>query len=198
MNSVERGFDYLRISVESRLAAPSIVTVTAALPEDGSAIVAAGLAESLADAGKTTLLVTGNVAAVGTRSNGRANLTRSTAQQLTADVRGGRAALGSVVATLRENYDFIVVDAEPIPTSTIAYEMARTSDAVLVAIRLGRKPTREDRTTMKLLDDCNANVLGIVPTGGPSSSTSRSGSLGPSADGDTVGLRTQRQIEVTR
>jgi len=198
MNSVERGFDYLRISVESRLAAPSIVTVTAALPEDGSAIVAAGLAESLADAGKTTLLVTGNVAAVGTRSNGRANLTRSTAQQLTADVRGGRAALGSVVAKLRENYDFIVVDAEPIPTSTIAYELARTSYAVLVAIRLGRKPTRDDRTTMKLLDDCKANVLGIVPTGGPSSSTSRSGSLGPSADGDTVGLRTQRQIEVTR
>ena len=69
-----------------------------------------------------------------------------------------------VVAKLRETYAVIVVDAEPMPISTVAYELAREADGVLVAIRLGRKPAPEDRTTMKLLEDCNAKVLGMVPT----------------------------------
>jgi Mrp family chromosome partitioning ATPase len=173
MNTTQSGFDFLRVSLEAKLSGPALITVTSALAEDDASMVASGLAESFAEAGHATALVsTRSTGALARRRwtpavvppGGRASLTRVSADQLAADSHGGRATLAGIVAKLRESYAITIVDAEPLPVSTVAYELVREADGVLVAIRLGRKPVPEDRTTLKLLEDCHAKVLGMVPT----------------------------------
>ena len=168
MNSTERNFDFLRVSLETHLTFPSIVTVTSAMRGDGTSTVAEGLAEAFAASGTTTLLVStqSQPASVSRRIESRGSLARATAEQLTADVPGGRATLARSFSTLRESYPIIVIETEAVPESSFALELARGADAVLVAIRMGRRGCAADRTTKALLEECGANVLGIVPTHG--------------------------------
>jgi hypothetical protein len=65
---------------------------------------------------------------------------------------------------LRGSYPVIVVDTEAVPDSSYALELAREADAVLLAVRMGRRGGPADRTTKRLLEECNAKILGVVPT----------------------------------
>ncbi len=208
MTQSERGFDFLRVSLESRINLPWVMTVTSALRNDGASIVAAGLAESFSATGQATLLISAQaqppaygrastVANLQARSaENRPQLTRATADQLTADMPGGRSALPRVFGNLRESFAVIVVDAEPITESSFAYELASAADGVLVAIRLGRRSCPDDRKAISLLDACGANVLGLVPTKStvPTLALSK---VGLASDGDSLPLRS-KAFEATR
>jgi Mrp family chromosome partitioning ATPase len=166
MPTPESAFDFLRVSLETHLNLPSVITVTSALWDDGATTVATGLAQAFAATGAATLLVSTEPApASASRSiETRSALTRATAEQITADLAGGRALLARAFPALREAYAVVVVSTEAVPESSFALELSREADAVLLAIRLGRRTAAADRTTKRLLEECKANVLGIVPT----------------------------------
>jgi Mrp family chromosome partitioning ATPase len=176
MNAPERSFDFLRVALETHLTFPSIITVTSALWNDGTTAVATGLAEAFAATGVATLLISTQPqpASVARTIETRAGLARATAEQVTADMAGGRSALPRAFAALRESYPVVVVDTEAVPESSFALELAREADAVLIAIRMGRRGTAADRTTKRLLEECQATVLGIVPTNAASRMQARS------------------------
>jgi Mrp family chromosome partitioning ATPase len=193
MDNVSQGFDFLRISVEGRLSTPAVITVTSARSDDGASLVASGLADSFADAGQRTMLVSASSRPVGV-INGNPNLAKTTAAKLVAENGGTPSALARGLQHLRAEYAVVVVDADALPSSPLAYELARKADGVVVAIRLGRKPGKEDRTTLQLLQNSGCNVLGIAPTGAAnvSGSTKR---LPKEAEND--GFR-NLALEVTR
>jgi receptor protein-tyrosine kinase len=207
MSQSDRGFDFLRVSLESRIHVPCVVAVTSAQHGDGASVVAAGLAESFSLAGQATLLISAqaqqpayprgsSVASFQARgAEGRSALTRATADQVTADIPGGRSALPRAFANLRESFAVVIVDTEPITESSFAYELASAADGVLVAIRLGRRSCADDQKAIGLLDACGANVLGLVPTKStvPALALAKVGLAG----GDSLPIRSQA-VEATR
>jgi Mrp family chromosome partitioning ATPase len=166
MTTPARSFDFLRVSLETHLSFPAIITVTSALWNDGASTVATGLAEAFAATGTSTLLIAteAHPASASRAIETRAGLARATAEQITAEMTGGRAALARAFPMLRESYPVIVVDTEAVPESSYALELAREADAVLLAVRMGRRGGPADRTTKRLLEECNAKILGVVPT----------------------------------
>jgi len=170
MPTSECTFDFLRVALETHLTLPSVVAVTSALRDDGSATVATGLAQAFAATGRSTLLISTEPAPASTSRpvETRGGLTRATAEQITADMAGGRASLARAFPSLRQAYGVVVVVGEAIPESSFALELSREADAVLIAIRLGRRSCPADRTTKRLLEECKATIVGVVPTSAPS------------------------------
>ncbi len=179
-----------------------MITVTSALSEDASSGVAGGLAAAFADAGHATLLVSNRGSSSGAapaHGDGRVGLSRISADRLTAEAKSDRSALVASIVRLRDDFAYIVVDAEPIVGSALAYELARAADAVLLAVKLGRRPCREDQATKKLLADCRARVLGVVPTNARlSAAHASSNSIGLGSGADAYPVRPARSLEVTR
>jgi Mrp family chromosome partitioning ATPase len=169
MQYLEESFRILRANLEARYAGQALVSITSARRNDGCSYVAAGLARAFAEAGRSTLLI----AASGERTGAapldgvvrNANLdTWSFALPSGAD-----PAARDVEARLpefRARYRAIVVDCAPVVEDAAACEFARRADAVLLAVRLGRRIVPADREAMRLLEAFGSNVVGVVPTRG--------------------------------
>ena len=55
----------------------------------------------------------------------------------------------------------LVVDAPPVPNSSLALSLAGASDGVIFAVRLGRKQTPADEEMVRVL--AGHRILGVVP-----------------------------------
>ena len=179
MYELEESFRILRVTVESRRPDAAVVAVGSALPNDGTTFVACGLARAFAEAGRSTLLVSASsVDKVADELSMRIppsfSLPNAAVLRVEREpnlnvaylpVNGGRRSPNSktvdLLRELRSEYDMIVVDVESIPDSGQALELAREADSVLVAVRMGRKPSKADRSLAAELGDA---IVGVVPT----------------------------------
>ena len=168
-------FDQLRAQVEAEVARPGVVAMTAASRPDAPGVAARGLAESLALAGYATLLI-----ATSSEAGGAATMTlQDVAHSITPDATAAgpvvvsagnsaqqrhvsRRAVQLAFETLRRKFDYVVVEASyenalPFATSVIA-----ASDAVLVAVKAGRRERGADARLATALERDGVTFLGIV------------------------------------
>jgi polysaccharide biosynthesis transport protein len=160
MTGLNEGFRILRVRVADQVPMPAIVVVTSALSNDGATYVACGLARACAEFEHRTLLVDahGNEA-------GAIDFLNGTETPLLS-VRGlfresANENVAEALRKLRADYDVIVVDAPPVPNSSLALSLAGAADGVIFAVRLGRKQTPADEEMVRVLAD--RRILGVVP-----------------------------------
>ena len=71
----------------------------------------------------------------------------------------------ALIASMREKYDFIVVDTPPILAAADALLLSSMSDAVLLVVRSGVTKEGELDMALDALDDVGANLLGAILNG---------------------------------
>ncbi len=173
-------FDLLRVRIESEVGRPGIVAVTASTAQDGGLIAARGLATSLATIGYNTLFVNTSLAA-DAPSSFPAGLSFEEIGRLqgATDPEPGEAAvlaLGDVTLqrktshrgaeaaldVLRSRNDYVVISTGPGAAPAFANTIVATADAVLVAVRIGRRELPEDLRLSAALDYLGPRFLGLV------------------------------------
>jgi Mrp family chromosome partitioning ATPase len=156
-------FVVLRATVDSYTAMPAIVLVTSALAGDGKSTVALGLARAYADAGVEVALVNANA--------DRPSNIICTAKHLSAvsfpEKPGSLVVPADVTPPfldhLRERFGVTIVDAGTIAERGTTLQVARIADAVILAVRHGRRRVREDEQGIEMLSRVGARLVGVVP-----------------------------------
>ncbi|HEY1729669.1 MAG TPA: hypothetical protein VGG22_14930 [Candidatus Baltobacteraceae bacterium] len=160
-------FQTVRTRVEAEVKLHSIIMVTSAKADDGAKLTAFGLAECLASAGHQTALIDAAAnpdAAVNGRFKTKARCGFPIYAMPEGDGTQSRArdALESLERQVREEFDYTIIDAPPFMHHNVTVALARTVDAVVVTLRLGRKPSKADQFTLHALGRAGARVLGII------------------------------------
>jgi Mrp family chromosome partitioning ATPase len=60
----------------------------------------------------------------------------------------------------------VIVNAGVMPAQPEALQFAAAADGIVLAFRFGRRPQREDRDLMAMLERIGANVLGVIAVAG--------------------------------
>lgn len=129
----------LSVRVQGELRKPAVVMVTSARAGDGKSLTSYLLAASLEGC------------------NHRVSLMEVPDEQEASNER-----LSVFVEELRSNYDFTVIDAPAFPRSSTVLSLARLVDGILIAVRVGRSPTADDESMVRILEDLGGNVVGVV------------------------------------
>ncbi len=74
----------------------------------------------------------------------------------------GSEQMGTLLATLRERYDYILIDAPPVLAVTDAPLLTTLCDVVLVVMETERVPVKAGRRMAELLANVKAPVAGII------------------------------------
>lgn len=171
---------------------PRVIVVTSSTPSEGKSTTAINIALALAEADHQVVIVDGDmrrptvhkhldlVQAVGfstvlsggakldealqkTRFSGLTALTSGPIPPNPSELLGSLAAK-KLLAELRAQFDYVIVDSTPLLAVTDAAILAAASDGVLVMARFGQ--TRREQLThaVESLEDVGATVLGAVFT----------------------------------
>jgi receptor protein-tyrosine kinase len=171
---------------------PRVIVVTSALPNEGKTTTALNIALALAEAEHNVLLVDGDmrramlgkylnlVGSVGlsTVLSGAASLSevlqKTSFPRLTVLTSGAippnpRELLGSmaakkVLAEMRAQFDYVIVDSSPLLAVTDAAILASNSDGVLIMARFGQTKREQLAHAVGNLEDVGAPLLGAVFT----------------------------------
>jgi capsular exopolysaccharide synthesis family protein len=188
------------INVDSR---PRLITITSTHPGDGKTTTALNLAAVLAQSGARVAAIEADLRRpsfgdyLGIESAG--GLTSVLAGQASlADVmlpiaKGqvlamtcgrvppnpseilGSRAMTALLADLRDEFDYVIVDAPPLLAVTDAAVVAAITDGTILVARAGRTRRDDLAQAAKMLRNVDANVLGValnmVPTKGPDAYT---------------------------
>jgi polysaccharide biosynthesis transport protein len=73
-------------------------------------------------------------------------------------------AMGKALERLRQDYELILLDAPPAVAMADARIIARTADATLLCVRWHDTPRSVVRTSLDLLEETRANVVGVAMT----------------------------------
>jgi tyrosine-protein kinase Etk/Wzc len=185
---------HLSLMLRTRSSECRVVTITAPSSGTGKAFIAANLAALMAEGGKRVLLIDSDMRNPGVHdligldqhAAGLADLLggqRSLDQvihphaALPMDVilqgtptnnPGGillSPALAETLATLRERYDDIVINAAPLLPSSDALSVGRLSDVVLLVVRAEQSLLRETRMAQRRLEQAGIRLEGILVNG---------------------------------
>jgi capsular exopolysaccharide synthesis family protein len=179
--------------VDSRSGGQSVIQVTSALPGDGKSTTATNLAIAIADAGKTVLLVDGDMrrpqlakllrlddspglAEVLSDQSEPNDVIQSTIVKNLFVVTSGAAIshpaellegdrLKSLVDLWRDQYDFVIFDSPPVLAVSDTSIIAKSADAVLFTTRIVKNGRRVVERAKKVLDSQRVQVLGVVVNG---------------------------------
>lgn len=176
---------------------PRVIAVVSSSPSEGKSTTAANLALTLALAGSSVVLVETDLRrprlATYFGISGEVGLTDVLAGKVDwQDVvvpwnRGlisiigqgeqapnptellGSLNMATLLAELREAYDYVILDTAPISLVSDATVVASQSDGVILAVRYGKTNREEVAAARNALDQVNARVLGSVMTFRPAS-----------------------------
>ncbi|GGC67191.1 polysaccharide biosynthesis tyrosine autokinase [Hoyosella rhizosphaerae] len=172
--------------------APKVITITSCLPGEGKTTSAANIALVLAEAGHTVCLLEGDLRRPRvTKYLGlvqEVGLTTVLAGQATVEEVlqptsvPGVFVIGSgsippnpsellssaharqVIEELREQFDYVVIDAPPLLPVSDSAVLAKMSDGALMVVRHGKTKREELRRALLDLDKVGATILGTVLT----------------------------------
>jgi Mrp family chromosome partitioning ATPase len=177
----------LRGAIESQIPSPGAVCITAALSSDATETVALAVAGAFASSGHKTLLLDASGAGDDAVDYDLASLPELQAGAAVADPTRTMSKIGDlnvarlslracerlradevkdIMATLRAQYNAVVVNVGESATGGSGLFFAHQSDAVVVSVRMGRTAGRADRILLERLATVSANVIGIVPVSG--------------------------------
>ena len=189
-SSFAEAFRWLQTSIQisQPKRGPVVVAVTSALPSEGKTTVALSLARSAAMAGKRAVLVdcdlrrrvsnpgSGFEGSIGLRAllanEGELN------QALYVDPETGLFILprrndeqhiqpfadtqefADIIAALRAQFDFIVLDTPPVLTIDDSRSIAAKADSTILMVRWRKTPIRAAELALRQLETVGANVIG--------------------------------------
>jgi tyrosine-protein kinase Etk/Wzc len=185
---------HLSLMLRTRSSECRVVTITAPASGTGKAFIAANLAALMAEGGKRVLLIDSDMRNPGIHDlvgldqhaagladllGGQRSLDRVIHPHaaLPMDVilqgtptnnPGGillSPALAETLATLRERYDDIVINAAPLLPSSDALSVGRLSDVVLLVVRAEQSLLRETRMAQRRLEQAGIRLEGILVNG---------------------------------
>ncbi|MBY0586547.1 polysaccharide biosynthesis tyrosine autokinase, partial [bacterium] len=170
-----------------------VIQVTSPSTNDGKSTLAANLAVSLAQSGVKVLLVDADLRRPKVHVNfgidkgtGLSNLIRGTIELPEAIHRSAIENLDlmpagprprnpsellalprfkELLATLRDRYDFVIIDSPPILAVTDPGAVAVRADGVLLALQIRRKVRPSAERAVEILHELGANILGVVVNG---------------------------------
>jgi polysaccharide biosynthesis transport protein len=180
----------MRISLELSSANPKVILITSALPGEGKSTAAMLLAASAASSGKRTVLLDCDLRmhsiSEGLRRKhqpGLSELLRGTANLVdviiedparkiylipagsmapsTADLLMSQG-MHDVIALLRRNFDYIVMDSPPLLPVVDALALATVADKILLIIQWGATPRASINEAFRILGPEANRVAGIV------------------------------------
>ena len=180
----------MRIGLALSSANPQVILITSALPAEGKSTAAMLLAASSANAGRRTVLLDCDLHQQSTseafrnnRQPGMSELLRGTAELkdvitrdpatktylVAAGSTGPNAAdllmsqrMRDLLAELRAEFDYIVMDTPPLLPAVDALALATVADKVLVIIAWGQTPRASISEAAKVLRPEADRVAGIV------------------------------------
>jgi Mrp family chromosome partitioning ATPase len=172
----------LRAKIEVGAPHPAAIFVTSAVAGDGKTLTAFGLAACLGKAGHRTVLVNADANAVGPNERRRPPDLRALAEgeikrfcrpskhgafstiTLASEnaTEGSRHAIEQIVAKLRNEFEYTIIDTNALPESNLAVYFAQSADAVIVSVCLGRPKSKADLALIRSIDDIPAAMLGVV------------------------------------
>lgn len=159
-------FIVLRATIDSFTAMPAVVLVTSALAGDGKSTVARGLARAFADVNVEVALVNANTERPSKIVCTEKNLvTVSYPSNPGAVVRAADVTPPSL-DRLRERFGVTIIDAGTIAEHGTTLQVARIADAVILAVRHGRRRVKADEQGIAMLSRVGARVIGVVPVTG--------------------------------
>lgn len=179
-----------------------VIGVTSTVSSEGKSMTACNLAYSLAEAGKKTLLIDGDLRlpTVATKlelppSPGLSNLLISDKDHRTvirpcAAMEGmdvlcagditpnpsellGSARMAQLLEALSKTYEYIIIDLPPVTVVTDALAMAKLLHGVIMVVRNGVVEQRALADAMRQMDLVGLRVLGFVYNGSRQDSTKR-------------------------
>jgi capsular exopolysaccharide synthesis family protein len=170
-----------------------VLQITSPDPGDGSALVAANLAASVAQSGRKVLLIDADFRSVRPEKNGHAPLSPGLSTVLygraaAADVirpggverlsvlpRGpvppnptellASPRLRALLAAAAAEYDFVFIDSPPLLAFTDPMVVAAEAEGVLLALRLSKNGRPRAEQAKGILEAAGARVLGVVVHG---------------------------------
>ena len=77
----------------------------------------------------------------------------------------GSKRMDDLMARLRRDYDYVVIDAPPVVSTTDAGCVAPRADGTILVVRMERTPKEVSRHAVELLKQVKATVVGTVLTG---------------------------------
>ncbi|QDU81415.1 Tyrosine-protein kinase YwqD [Polystyrenella longa] len=172
---------------------PKVVQITSPNPKDGKSVTTANLAISLAQTGKSVLLIDcdmrlpmvdklfGLSTTVGLSDvlRGEAEIQDAVQETevkgLTALVCGpvpdnpaellNQESFTSLLAVVREQYDYVIIDSPPLLVVSDATAIAPRVDSVILNLRFKKNGRPEATRAMEILQSVDADVLGVTMTG---------------------------------
>jgi capsular exopolysaccharide synthesis family protein len=177
-----------------------IIQVTSPLPGDGKSTIAGNLACSIAQSGKSVLVIDCDLRRPQLTDNFALADATGLTHVLNGDCDPDEASHATPLSTLRvmpsgpipanpaealtlpemhdllelvrEQYDYVIVDTPPLLVVTDPSIMASMVDGVIVALRVRRKSKPNARESMNILRAVGAKILGIVINNSDESSAS--------------------------
>lgn len=178
------------IFFETALAGAKIIQVTSPLPSDGKSTIAGNLAASIAQTGKSVVVVDADLR----RPQISENLGIQDEEGLTSILNGDCEPSDAIHATLvenlfvvpsgplplnpaealtlvemqellqwlRERYDYVIVDTPPLLAVTDPSIVAGIVDCVLLTLKVRRKSRSNAKEAVSILRSVRAKVLGVV------------------------------------
>jgi succinoglycan biosynthesis transport protein ExoP len=171
-----------------------VIQVTSPTPGDGKSTLISNLAVSIAKSGKRVLLIDADlrrptlhrifgvvndvglvsylasddsdrqIEPIATLIPGLSILPSGPAISNPSELLSG-ARMGDLIKSLRESYDFVLIDTPPVLAVTDPLTVAARVDGVIMAIRIANRVQFSSRRAKEALDRVGATILGVVVNG---------------------------------